>query len=97
MPVMPPVGRRPRRPSTIRPKRTYARQLTLPRRREPRLRGHVAVGTLLLAVALVLVVTHQMEHADVLDPLPGNLEDLLLGFPMAGVFGMAAFVAFIWK
>ena len=97
MPVVPPVGGRPRRPSTIRPKRTYSRQLTLPRRRGPRLKGHVFVGALLLSVAVVLVVTHQMEHADVLDVLPGNLEDLFLGFPMAGAFGLAAFIAFIWR
>lgn len=85
-------------PRQVRPKRSYASNLTAPP--PPRRRGvpvHRIVGTLLLLVAVVLVPTHLAEHAGTLDPLPGNLEDLLLGFPMAGVLGISGFVALIWR
>jgi hypothetical protein len=55
------------------------------------------VGVLLLIAAAVLVVPHQAEHADVIDPLPGNLEDLLIGFPTAGLVGAGGFLALIWR
>jgi len=55
------------------------------------------IGILLLVLAAVLVPTHLAEHAGAFDPLPGNLEDLLLGFPMAGVLGISGFVAVIWR
>ena len=96
-----PTERPTRRPSprthTVRPKRTYGARLIQPSIRQPWLRGHRLIGILLLVIAAALVPTHLAEHADVFDPLPGNLEDLLLGFPMAGVLGIAALVAFIWR
>ena len=50
-----------------------------------------------MIVAAALVPTHLVEHAGVIDPLPGKLEDLFLGFPIAGVLGIAALIAFIWR
>ena len=97
-----PVDRAPRRPSRrsaqIRPKRTYNAQLLRPRLPDrPRLRRHTVIGILLLVIAAVLVPTHLAEHAGVWNPLPGKLEDLFLGFPMAGVLGISGFVALIWR
>ena len=82
---------------TIRPKRTYGARLAQPSVRQSWLRGHRAIGILLLVIAAALVPTHLAEHAHVIDPLPGNLEDLFLGFPMAGLLGIAALIAFIWR
>jgi hypothetical protein len=96
-----PTGRPPLRPSprtrTIRPKRTYGARLTEPSTRLPWLRGNRVIGIVLLVIAAALIPTHLAEHANVFDPLPGNLEDLLLGFPMAAVLGIAAFISFIWR
>ena len=82
----------------IRPKRSYGARLTQParpvRHRPP---THIVVGVILLVVAAALVPTHLAEHAGVLDPLPGKLEDLLLGFPMAGILGISGFIALIWR
>lgn len=50
-----------------------------------------------MLVAVGLVPTHLAEHAGRLDPLPGNLEDLLLGFPAAGLLGIGGFIALIWR
>ncbi|MEV4202569.1 hypothetical protein [Micromonospora globbae] len=54
-------------------------------------------GAILLLVAVGLVPTNLAEHGGRLDPLPGNFEDLLLGFPMAGVLGIGGFIALIWR
>lgn len=90
--------RPPGRPYQIRPKRSYAARLTQPGvRARPRLRAHILIGIVLLVVAAALVPTHLAEHAGALDPLPGNLEDIFLGFPMAGVLGIAGFIALIWR
>ena len=99
MPIQPTSGRPKPRPRTVRPKRTYTGRLTLPSRlqHEPRIKPNKILGAILLLVAIALVPTHLAEHAGTLDVLPGNLEDLLLGFPMAAVLGIAAFIAFIWK
>ena len=85
------------RPRTIRPKRTYGARLAPSSTRRRHLRGHRLIGIVLLIVAAALVPTHLAEHAGVFDPLPGKLEDLFLGFPMAGVLGIAALIAFIWR
>ena len=65
--------------------------------RRHHLRAHRLIGVVLLIVAAALVPTHLVEHAGVIDPLPGKLEDLFLGFPIAGVLGIAALIAFIWR
>lgn len=91
-----PLRRKPQ-PRTVRPKRTYGAPLVQPSMRRPFLRVHRLIGIVLLIVAAALVPTHLAEHAGVFDPLPGKLEDLFLGFPMAGVLGLAALVAFIWR
>lgn len=81
-----------------RAKRRYSAALPQPtrsRQRHPRL--HVFVGVALLLAAAVLVVTHQMEHAGVIDPLPGTLEDLFIGFPTAALVGIGGFIALIWR
>ena len=85
------------RPRTIRPKRTYGVRLAPTSTRRHHLQGHRVVGVVLLIVAAALVPTHLAEHAGVIDPLPGKLEDLFLGFPMAGLLGVAALIAFIWR
>ena len=95
---MPKTARPSSKPRRIRPKRIYAAQLSIPgprRSRSPRL--HTVIGILLLVVAAALVPTHLAEHAAHFDPLPGKLEDLLLGFPMAGVLGISGFTALIWR
>lgn len=99
MPNQPTSGRSKPRPRTMRPKRTYTSRLTLPaqRRREPRIKPTKVLGVILLLIAVALVPTHLAEHDGTLDVLPGNLEDLFLGFPMAGALGIAAFIAFIWQ
>ena len=91
-----------RLPSTqtrpVRPKRSYGARLTQPGLRRRRgFRMHVFVGVVLLVLAAALVPTHLAEHAGVLDPLPGNMEDVFLGFPMASLLVVAGFVALIWR
>ena len=89
----------PRQPQarTVRPKRNYGAPLAASSRRRPRVRHHTLVGLLLLFIAVALVPTHLAEHAGVFDPLPGKLEDLFLGFPAAGLLGIAGFIAFILR
>lgn len=98
---MPTPGTR-RQPRSVprqpRPKRSYSSHQTLapaPRRTRPA--GHTVLGIVLLVVAVALVPTHLAEHSGSLDPLPGNLEDVFLGFPMAGLLGISAFIALIWR
>jgi hypothetical protein len=98
MPVQRTRRRPPARPYQPRPKRSYGERLTQPGlRTRPRLRAHIVIGVVLLVVAAALVPTHLAEHAGVLDPLPGNREDIFLGFPMAGALFLAGFVALIWR
>lgn len=91
-----PTGARPR---PIRAKRTYTSQLTQSAgiRRESRITANKVLGIGLLIIAVALVGTHSADHAGALDLLPGDLEDLLIGFPTAGVAGIAGFIAIIWR
>lgn len=58
---------------------------------------HIVLGVALLVIAAALVPTHLAEHSGALDPLPGNLEDLFLGFPVAGLLAISGFIALISK
>jgi hypothetical protein len=86
-------------PSRIRPKRQYAGALARPTAVawRDRLRVHKIVGVALLTISATMVVAHQSEHSGAFNVFPGDLDHLLLGFPMAGVLGIAGFVALIWR
>ena len=96
-----PAASRPRRttrPTTVRKKRTYTAGLTAPRlRQEPRIRLHTVVGVVLLVLAAALVPTHLAEHAGAIRLMPQSWEDLLIGFPTAGLLFIAGFIALIWR
>ena len=83
----------------IRPKRQYTHDLTyrVEQGWRDRFPTHKIVGVFLVLLAAALVVTHQAEHAGVIALMPRNLEDLLIGFPMAGIVGIAGFIALIWR
>lgn len=59
----------------------------------PCLWRHWLIGMVLLLVAAGLVPTHLAEPG-VFDQLPGKVEDLFLGFPMAGLPGIAALIPY---
>lgn len=73
-------GDRGRAPATPAERAEQSRRRALRRR----------AGQALLLVALVMAVTHLFEHAGVLRFMPLGAEDLLLGWPMAGLLAIVA-------
>ncbi len=51
-------------------------------------RRHIA-AYVLFALAVLIAVTHLLEHWGVFQLMAPTLQDLLLGWPMAGVLGIA--------
>lgn len=87
-----PPARRP-----IRAKRVYTKPAARGRAVSAPSRLHMYVGWALVALAATMTVTHLAEHAGAIQIMARNLEDLLIGFPMAAIVGMAGFVALIWR
>ena len=89
---------RPRQPVRTRRKRTYTAGLTAPRLpQRRRIAAHSVVGILLIVLAAALVPTHLAEHAGAIRLMPPAWEDLLIGFPTAGILIIAGFIALLWR
>lgn len=48
------------------------------------------LGWSLVGLALFIFVTHLLEHLQIIKVAPQGVEDLLIGFPMAALLGIAA-------
>lgn len=61
-----------------------------------RRRRRQAIATMMLILAGVLAVYHFFEHLDVVPAMTGKaaLEDLLLGWPMAGVLAISGAIMY---
>jgi hypothetical protein len=56
-------------------------------------RRHKVFAYVMFALAPVVVITHMLEHADVLRLFDQSLEDLLIGFPTAFAMLIAGAIA----
>lgn len=78
-----------------RARQTQAAQVQAARKRKMSPRAYRArrvVGWSLVAVGVLVGVTHWLEHLQLFSIAPKHMEDLLLGYPMALLLGIAGSV-----